>query len=294
MNISRLVVVLMIGLFFTSCARMAGYKSDYNVLDSAGIKKMMVGKTIDYKLSGKHFITYYSSNGKYFTLYLSNNTSGFKEMNIYDMGTWYVTDSTIHISKKSYKVGKVCKRTNLSSNTISQLSTGCNEVMMNGGNWYLNNLTTKPFQIHNGSSLILENILNIQHKNLKALNAYESMFGINSSVSAKKEKVLREIRIKKQREKIEKEKRERARQAQQRASRSTSSYSGSTSYCSSTEKCYKVIQTMTNHTVIKCRNGSTNNIYYDPENGKYYQQGFVMRNYEASFRKIANYSCGVY
>lgn len=243
MNIYRLVAVLVIGFFLTSCARMAGYKSDYNVLGSADIKKMMVGKTIDYRLAGKHFITYYSSNGKYFTLYLSNNTSGFKETNIYDKGTWYVTDSTVRVSQKSYKIGKICKRTNLSSSTISQLSTGCNEVMMNGGNWYLNNLTTKPFHIHNGSSIIFKNILNIQHKNVKALNAYESMFGKNPSVSAKKEKVLREIRIKKEHEKMEKEKRKRARaeresrRAQQKASRSTNSYSGSSRYISKLGYC---------------------------------------------------------
>ncbi len=71
-------------------------------------------------------------------------------------------------------------------------------------------------------------------------------------------------------------------------------YRAASNYCSSSEKCYEVIQTMTNHTVIKCRNGSTNNIYYDPSYGKYYQQGFMVNNYERSFKKIANYSCGVF
>lgn len=40
------------------------------------------------------------------------------------------------------------------------------------------------------------------------------------------------------------------------------------------------------------KNSSTNNIYYDPGNGKYYQQGFIMRSYERRFKKIVNYSCG--
>ncbi len=69
---------------------------------------------------------------------------------------------------------------------------------------------------------------------------------------------------------------------------------GANDYCSYREECYTIIKQKGKRTEIKCRNGSTNNIYYDPENGKYYQQGFIMRNYEASFKKIANYSCGVF
>jgi hypothetical protein len=205
MNIYRLVAIFMVGIFSTSCARMAGYKSDYNALNSAEIKKLVIGKTIE--CPGENSITYYSSNGKYFTLYLANSTSGLKKLVRYDKGSWYVKDSTIYISQESYKVGKICKRSNLSSNTSSSLSVSCHEVMKNGGQWYLDNLTTQPFQLYDGSALILKNISNVQHKDIKVLNAYEKMFGQSQKTLALKRKILQELREKQKKDKIQQQRR---------------------------------------------------------------------------------------
>jgi len=75
-------------------------------------------------------------------------------------------------------------------------------------------------------------------------------------------------------------------------------YSGSsnTNNCTASEQCYTIVgkSSSTWGTPVKCRNGATNNIYYDKNSGKYYESGALVRHYGNSFREVANKSCGVY
>lgn len=74
------------------------------------------------------------------------------------------------------------------------------------------------------------------------------------------------------------------------ASRSSSTIS----HCTPDKQCYKIVNSNGNTTTVECRNGSQNYIYYDKDNSKYYQNGALTRHYEKSFRKLANWSCGIY
>jgi len=68
-------------------------------------------------------------------------------------------------------------------------------------------------------------------------------------------------------------------------------------YCSTDEECYSIIKSKRNETTIRCKGyleGSEHNIQYDSSISKYYIRGFLVNNYERSFKKLANSACGVY
>lgn len=68
-------------------------------------------------------------------------------------------------------------------------------------------------------------------------------------------------------------------------------------YCSSNEECYNIVKSKGNETKIICKGyseGAEYSIYYDSSKGKYFTQGAFVNNYEKSFKKLANFACGVY
>ena len=80
-------------------------------------------------------------------------------------------------------------------------------------------------------------------------------------------------------------------------SRSSGSSNSSSVYCSSSQECYNVVRRSEKETTIRCKShvsSSEERIYYDSSNGKYYRRGFGANTYESSFKKLANYVCGVY
>lgn len=215
------LVLIATGLMLSSCVPLT--------VNSATISKVVSNVTIQ----DSNSVTYYRNDGVYFKLSMQSDSSSDYD----NIGKWRV------IGNDNFNQGKLCTK-DIRANTI------CKFMTKDSGKWYFNGVLEKPIKIEEGHQLLDDRLAYKKHNNLKAIKAYEKMFGQSQTTIALKKKVLHELHeeqkraeIQKQQEKIEKEKRERARKvresrrAQQKASRSTSSYSGSGRYISKLGYC---------------------------------------------------------
>lgn len=191
----KYLIVLCSVFLISSCARMAGYKSDYSVYRKDEIKNFISNKTIKY---GNQFI-YFNKTGQYFSINIKNKET-------YDMGKWFVNNKLITISSnKKLQVSTLCLYSDKYTNN------DCKTIIKNGGKIYFDRFDTPNLVEYKGKQKIKDLILKNNYS-LPVLEAYQSFFNEDSDIANKILKIKINIA-----EKERKEKEERAKQVRMMA-----------------------------------------------------------------------------
>ncbi len=278
----QIIILTGVMLFLASCSKMAGFKDDYHVYKQNEIKEFIHNKTIKH---GNELI-YFKSNGSYFSLHPFGNTE-------YDIGKWYTKNKSIKAYDGStFTLATLCM---VSSKYQSKI---CRTLFKNGGKMYFDRFDVPHLKKYTGKQKI-KNILLQEKFSISTLQAYQHLFGRDPDISNKIEKIKREIA----REKAAAAKREREAQARRKAIRARyqkrdhSTYSTQGNYCSPDKECYRIIRQSSDRIYIRCQSYSTSEqiVWIDRKSGEYVSSiTSPIAEHSHSFKKIANWLCGVY